>query len=232
MDNIKIIGEGIIGEGEFDGVKIVGEADFLGECITKNLKICGEGKAIENLIVDEGKIVGSLNCLKNLNIRKKLKVVGNIDIIDNLEGEELEVSGEVKVKNDFKIKKSKINGELIVEKDCIGDSFYLGGKAEVNGLLSHDYIEIKLLGDSKIKEIGGEKIIIKKYEKLFINKKGTLNVETIEGDYIYLENTVCKEVRGEEVIIGENCIIDYVEAKGNLKIHKESKVKESVWKKN
>ncbi len=44
-----------------------------------------------------------------------------------------------------------------------------------------------------------------------------LTVDVIEGDDVYLENTMAKIVRGNNVTIGSGCKIELVEYKGSFK---------------
>ena len=54
--------------------------------------------------------------------------------------------------------------------------------------------------------------------------KNELSCNLIEGDNVYLENTIAKTVRGNNVTIGPGCKIELVEYKNNLKMDDEVKV--------
>ena len=89
-------------------------------------------------------------------------------------------------------------------------------------------------GPSSAREMGREKITCKRKGKYDLwglkslidpggNKKATVDI--IEGDDIYLENTIAKVVRGNNITIGSGCAkIDLVEYKDNLKQNEESEV--------
>ncbi|MEX2460391.1 MAG: hypothetical protein WD469_03695 [Paenibacillaceae bacterium] len=93
-------------------------------------------------------------------------------------------------------------------------------------------LDIKLYQDSQVKEIGGEKIRIRRASQLhpfnFFFKpssQAVLSVSVIEGDDIYLKHTKAKVVRGNRVIIGPGCEIELVEYKGHYEQRKGAIVK-------
>lgn len=55
---------------------------------------------------------------------------------------------------------------------------------------------------------------------------GILEVQTIEGDEIYLENTKAKVVRGTQITIGKGCQIDRVEYSDSLEVDEHAAVGE------
>jgi hypothetical protein len=55
-----------------------------------------------------------------------------------------------------------------------------------------------------------------------------LESDVIEGNHIYLEDTIAKIVRGDKVEIGQNCKIDRVEYTGEYIVANNSTVEEAV----
>jgi len=51
-----------------------------------------------------------------------------------------------------------------------------------------------------------------------------LKVDIIEGDDVYLENTIAKIVRGDNINLGPGCKIELVEYKNNFKQDKAAEV--------
>ena len=89
---------------------------------------------------------------------------------------------------------------------------------------------------SKVMEIGGTKIKIKNDSKFSFlgikniimphSNKRLLEVDTIEADEIYLENTHAKIVRGKKITLGPECRINLVEYQESFKDHDKSIVEE------
>jgi cytoskeletal protein CcmA (bactofilin family) len=98
--------------------------------------------------------------------------------------------------------------------------------------LNADHIDIRMFGECKAKEIGGQTITVK-YKSSVIGNilkplfKPQLETDLIEGDIIELENTLAKIVRGNQVRIGPNCQIGLVEYTGEYSMDKKAVVAES-----
>lgn len=205
-----------------------------------DLKINGQssaagGKYNAVIINGEGRIEGDLDCI-NLKINGKCSMNGNV------KADSVNVNGEASIKGDLEAGKAKIHGSadidgnLFVDKaemygiisvdgDCNAEIFKIGGTFAVEGLLNAGELELTLYGSSKAREIGGEKITVKrkgKYDLLglksmIIGRGKGLTVETIEGDDIYLEDTKAKVVRGNNIELGAGCEIELVEYNNDLK---------------
>ena len=100
----------------------------------------------------------------------------------------------------------------------------------IDGLLSADNINITIYKSANVKEIGGENIDVRSDKKInnipLVGKffSNRLIAETIEGDYVYLENTSAKKVSGKTVVIGKNCNIEEVNYEVSLEVNDNSKV--------
>lgn len=202
--NIKIIGEGSSSGGDYGTVKVTGEAEFFGNVQCEQFKCTGSAQVEGDLLSHDIKVTGTL----------VLKGQDASDIIGpfNLKAEEI-----------------KIMGELRIPGSCESEALKLRGSLVVGGTLSADDVDLKLHGDSHVREIGGSSISVKgraglSIASLFMSGNGTLKSENIEGDRIYLENTEAGYVRGEKVEIGPGCNIGFVEFKETLQIDKSSKV--------
>jgi cytoskeletal protein CcmA (bactofilin family) len=112
--------------------------------------------------------------------------------------------------------------------------FAARGIFEIGGLLNAGQLDIKLYRDCRAKEIGGEKIRIRKASLLHAfsfffkpSPHARLTASVIEGDDIYLENTTAKAVRGNRVTIGPGCKIGTVEYKEHFEQKKDSIVNQN-----
>ena len=201
-----------------------------------DLKINGQsnaagGKYNAVIINGEGRIEGDLDCID-------LKINGKCSMNGNAKVDSMKVHGEASIKGDLEAGKAKVHGtadiggNLSVDKaetygiinvdgNCNAEIFKIEGTFAIEGLLNAGELELRLYGSSRAREIGGEKITVKrkgKYDLLglksmIIGRGKGLTVEIIEGDDIYLEDTKAKVVRGTNVEIGSGCEIELVEYK-------------------
>jgi cytoskeletal protein CcmA (bactofilin family) len=104
----------------------------------------------------------------------------------------------------------------------------------LRGCLAADQLELELSERSWAREIGGERITVRKRESFWgwlarwWGRPIELTTESLEADEISLEATVAKIVRGKRVIIGPECRIDRIEYAESLQIDPKSAVKEQV----
>ncbi len=231
LNSIKIIGKGTITNGEYEKVSILGEAVALEEFHCDYLNVIGtcnlKGKVISNKV----KILGEAICEQVVTTDNKLEILGQLKALEDYKANKVEVLGQGIFNKNLFFGEMDIKGEIKVSKDCEGNVFNSRGKLEIDGLLSAEDIYINPNGISTINEIGGSKIIIKK-KSLFSLKESIVISNVIEGDYIELDNTQCKIVRGHDVKILANCRIDKVEYTGTLTVDKNSIVGEETCLKN
>ena len=174
----------------------------------------------------------------NLKINSNSTNIGKnqINIDSNLIVKEFKITGEVEVKGNISIEKANIIGLLDVRGECNTENFNMKGTLKISGLLNAGNIDIETHSKCHVKEIGGEKIRIKRGTDTIIKKAikslgvpkdfylGQLITDSIEGDEIYLEYVKAKVVRGDNIEIGPGCEIDLIEYKHILKQHKTSSV--------
>lgn len=232
MNNIRIMGEGTVGSGQFGKISVMGEAELLEEFSAENLNVYGEAQIKKIFKIKKVKVMGELEALDKGEIVDELNVYGEAQFNKSVEINYLGIKGEVKIGENLKVTKTNILGELNVNGDCDAEEFNCRGEANIKGLLNCESANIELYGYSKINEIGGEKIKVKKPSNIFGRKRGSLKCFIIEADEIDIVNTECKIIRGNNIVIGKGCKIDKIECTGALIIDKNSEVKETVWKKD
>lgn len=231
LNSIKVIGNGVITNGEYEKVSILGEATALEQFKCNYLKIVGNCTLRDKIISNKVKILGELICENEVTIDSQLDILGKLEALEDCKVNEIKVLGEARFESNMFFEKIEVLGEMKVLKDCEGNSFNSRGKLEIDGLLSAENIVINRNGISTLNEIGGSKIIIKK-KGLFSFGESIVISNVIEGDYIELENTQCKIVRGHDITILGNCRIDKIEYTGTLTIDKSSIVGEEKCLKN
>lgn len=234
MNNIRIMGEGTVGAGNYNKISIMGEGDILGKVNAKGISILGNGRSEKGIETNALKVSGTFRTKSFVKIKDFLKVSGNATFNDNVTSENIKISGEAEFKNGLNSRKMRILGKCDISGDCESERIIGRGEANVEGLMTADYIDLKLFNQSYIKEIGGENIKVTKGKSFFMfrGSKGSLCSDIIEGDNIELTNTTCKIVRGNNIVINSGCKIGRVEYRDNLKINSSSEVEEKLWRKN
>lgn len=202
MRNVNIEGIGKISAGEYDIINVEGVGN-----------INGDIKA-SRLIVE-----GVLKC-------------NGI-----IEADEMNIEGVITLNKSVRVKKLKIEGVVNQKKDKIeADTIYCEGTLNSEGEISADKIVVE--GHISAPEIYGEYIKIDNNSLLnkdvhlnifgfgFHNKRGKdySYVDVMEATTIELINVKAKSVRGNNVSIGPNCVIEEIECDGALSIDSRAKV--------
>lgn len=201
------------------------------------VQINGKGDINGDLECDELQING-LGCVHGNVKAGATRTAGKSEIDGNLEGQEIVTDGMTEIGGAINAENVENRGMLKVTKDCGSEAFVSQGGFTIGGLLNAGRIDIELYVASKAREIGGEEICIKSGDALGFRKllgsifptwesNRRLTVDTIEGDSIYLENTIAKVVRGTDVKIGSGCEIGLVEYKNTFHKDVNAAVKEN-----
>ena len=215
--DLKIYGQGSSSGGEYKTISIMGEGEIKGDTTCNDIKIYGEGE-----------ITGNITAESTFSIKGHTGVKGNVN------AKKIKLQGELDVDGELYADETVLTGTLTTKGDCNAEIFNLEGNFTINGLLNADKLKINLYWASEVREIGGSEITIKRDGKLsFLGIKNRimpsehsniLKAEIIEGDDVYLENTIAKVVRGNNITLGPGCKIELVEYKNNFKQDKNSQV--------
>ncbi|MBB6284498.1 polymer-forming cytoskeletal protein [Geobacillus subterraneus] len=200
--------------------KLYGDLDCLEIQVQGNAAIEGSVKANTVHIAGKGHVAGGIEC-------EWMKVSGSVKIGGDVKCQEATVRGRGLVKGSCAAEKVRVHGELDVGGDCSAERMEVEGHFTVGGLLNADYVEVKLLGPSRAKEMGGETIMVKRQGSSLFKKwffPAELTADVIEGDEIHLEYTTANTVRGNRVTIGPGCRIERVEYREALECDEEAKI--------
>ena len=228
--DMNINGTGTINEGEYNKISIAGVGRLKGNVIANSVSISGTCSGEGILKCKDIDISGYMRYKGEVHSDGNLNVNGYMKIKENLYFNEATISGSVKACEGITFNNAFISGSISSKKNCEGTNFKCNGMINIDGLLSADNINITIYKSANVKEIGGENIEVRSDKKInniplvgkiFSNK---LIAETIEGDYVYLENTSAKKVSGKTVIIGKNCNIEEVNYEVSLEVNNNSKV--------
>ncbi len=230
--SIKISGSGSAGGGDFEQIKISGSGKITSDASCQLFKASGS-TAIEGLLkAEEVSISGSTKFRKDLSAGQ-LKASGSVKAEANVSAKRLKASGSFNVEGELSGENLEFSGSLRVGQDCNAEQFHVNGLCQIGGLLNADEIEISLGGRSEVKAIGAGRVnvtmgryggLINDLIGIFSEQSGKLICEAIEGDEIFLENTICEVVRGGNITIGRGCIIKLVEYSGSLKVLEDAQV--------
>ncbi|GIO33332.1 MULTISPECIES: cytoplasmic protein [Paenibacillus] len=231
--DLKITGNAQSGGGFFRNVKITGDA------VINNDTECEMFKCLGGSEVKGSLRAGSVSCNGTLKVAGSVsggsvRTQGDLRIGGDLAVQSVSISGELTVGGRVSAEKAKITGELRASSDCQMEELSVRGMVDVNGMLNAEQADFKLHGHSRLRELVGSQITVKRGSgmsllgSLFMGSDGVLTAETIEGDTVMLENTKAAVVRGRSVTIGAGCRIGLVEYKDDLKKDNEAVVSQSV----
>ena len=229
-------GAGSLGGGEYTRVSISGAGKVNGDLIADELKISGAGKVQGRTEAVHITVSGS-GSFSDAVIADEMKVSGSAKVDGSVDAKELKCSGTFRATGDMSSEYIKVTGHIRVGGDVESDIFKASGGFDIEGLLSADKIEIRTGGRCQAREIGGERIDVRRggFREKGIFLDGLIKIftgggaaevrtSTIEGDVIHLEDTVADVVRGKRVEIGPGCRIASVEYSESLEIHDSAAV--------
>jgi len=224
-------------------IKLSG-ASAIEECNCVYFSSSGASKVKGNMRADEANISGATKVQGNADVgeldssgslkvmgktkAKKMDLSGASKFMKKVKTDKLSSSGSTKFMDDLEGKRITVSGAFKAEKNIKSGTFKASGVFDIKGTLEGEEIMLKPGGSSchigKIK--GGDILVESGGGGLFsFGRGGSLKVEEITGDEIYLENTTAKLVKGKNVKIGPGCSIDKLVAE-EMKIHESSSVKE------
>lgn len=233
--DLRISGAGSSSGGRYRDVKISGAATINGNLECETLRTSGASDIKGDVSCREINVSGASEIKGNLKA-ENLSTSGASKVMGDVDAKILNTSGATEIGGNFSGEEVDIKGSFKVGGDCEAESFKSSGAFKIGGLLNADKIEIKVYGKCRAREVGGESIkvfrgsgigfdLVKVVQSLF-DKFGSLIAEVIEGDEVFLETTIAKVVRGNNVTIGKDSIIDLVEYRDTINIIEGAVVKE------
>ncbi|HKI45443.1 MAG TPA: hypothetical protein VKA08_08950 [Balneolales bacterium] len=235
--DFKIIGENSTGGGYFNNARVIGNGIVKGDMDCVNFKSVGDSKVNGNLKAANLRVVGSIS-ITGTSKSDTAVITGNLDASGDVQSHKIVLRGGITTGGNVKGDDVKLKGYVTIKKNCETEIFRADGQLTIEGLLNADEVTIRTYGRSRVAEIGGNKITIRKGSKSSVTQmvkflfmpsnfdNGTLQADSIEGDEIRLAGTKAKVVRGKNIIINDGCELDLVEYKENLRIQGRSTIKE------
>lgn len=214
--DLVINGLGSSNGGQFHLVTINGRGTINTDVECNEFECSGSGSLNGDVLAGTAKVSGHARFKGNIE-GQKITIDGTAKIEQSLLVKQIKVSGTASIGGKVRAEEVKVRGNLTVGEDCEAEIFKGEYRFSIGGLLNAEQIDIKIYGECRAKEIGGQTIIVKPYKGSVIGGlfksffKTQLETELIEGDTIELENTIAKVVRGNNIKIGPNCQIGTVE---------------------
>ncbi|MBA4603606.1 polymer-forming cytoskeletal protein [Thermoactinomyces mirandus] len=229
--DLLINGYGSFSGGEYQVVRINGLGKVKGDIHCVQFTTNGDSLIEGNVQSESLRVTGSSTVEGKLKTRET-KVNGQLTTEAQMDTKDISINGSAVIKGKLSADQADIRGAITVEEDLEAEAVSIKGVFNIKGLLNAGKVHIELLGNAKAKEIGGEKIVVKKsgialnklLKSFFADK--SLSVDVIEGDEIELEYTRAKIVRGKNVKIGPGCKVDLVEYQDSYDADSEAEVKE------
>lgn len=212
-------------------VKLIGEATLEGICKADTFSVIGELKA-ENL---------ECRLLKNGKI-KKGRINENITWSGYIKAVTFENFQEISLSFEYDFNNIISSALLQSEKEISCDNFY-----SFDGLIAPsinaENITILINDNIAVESLVGTKITVKTsftQNKAFktipkmeqyrnkTNNSRIVSIPQIEGDNIFIENIKSDFISGNEVVIGDLCVIEKVEYIKNIKISDKAVVNEVI----
>ncbi|PQP84619.1 hypothetical protein C0Q44_08720 [Paenibacillus sp. PCH8] len=216
--------------GEFHRVSIDGMAKVNGNLDCTSLDVNGTLKMHGALNAERATINGMCT-LNGPLISSCVRVDGMATIKGDVNSPEFEVNGKCTIRGKVDGERIDIGGMIDIEGDVQCESLNVQGNIKMTGFLNAGTVEIRLHTSSSAKEVGGERIDIRRKEQqsgfwksIGLGGKPSFKASLIEGDEILLEDTEADIIRGSKVHIGRGCNIRLVEYSGELEVDPEAKV--------
>jgi cytoskeletal protein CcmA (bactofilin family) len=231
LQDVKVSGTGNIGGGKYRDVKISGAGSISGDVDCVSFNTSGASTVNGNLKTKILEVSGASDMKGNVEA-ESIKVSGGSNIKGDVVTKTIKISGASKIRGSLHAEEVDISGSVEIKEDCEAERFKAKGGFEIGGLLNAGDIDVTIYGRCRVREIGGEKIdirrgggnILAKVIKYIFVQGERLITSVIEGDDIYLEATTAKIVRGNNVTIGSDCNIELVEYRNKISVAADSKV--------
>lgn len=248
--DIRISGAGKLPGGRCGEVHISGAGKLLGAVECESFHISGAGKVEQGGLTVHGPLAcsgsgqvegpiraqglrtsGSVSAAGDIEIAEAASISGSLKTDGSLRAETLHVSGVCAAERGVRAGEIVVSGALKTPADVQAECFRSTGVLNIDGLLNAETVEIALHADNLIRSIGGGRVQVRRADSgsgFGILRRARLVCSQIEADEIDLEYTDAETVRGVNIHIGSECVIDRVEYSGSLRTEADCTVREKV----
>lgn len=227
-EDLEVSGRTTMGGGTYRRVEVNGMAKMMGDITCSSCEVNGSVQIQGSLRVE-----GRLEVNGRVNVdgpvaAGALEVNGMCDVNGACEiGEAAEISGMARIEGALRAGVLKVGGRVRVEGPIEAEEVTVTGNLHCNALMNADVIEFELVGKSKVREIGCTALTATVGSGGWFSKP-KLEVETIEGDRIEVEAVIARRIRGDVVVIGDDCRVDRIEYRTSCERRGSAIVEEAV----
>ena len=207
-------------------------------------------------IQGDAEVTGSFKNEGPCSVGGSAKITGTWKTEGEFRGQQVRVSGVLKSEASIRAEEITVTGVLKADGDVQAERFTAEGPVTIEGELNAEQVELRLSGESQIGSIVGARVQVRRsgsgsgsgsdsdrvrihldlnlpfFGKRRIDYDGKsrscLICQLIEADEIWLENTDAETVRGVNVHIGSECVVDRVEYSGSLTTAADASVGEKI----
>ena len=216
--DIKTAGGGTFTGGTYGDVTFNGSGTINGDVDAITFRVNGAGSTNGRVKAQSITVNGTAGFNGEVQAND-MTINGDASIRDGAGIGKLVVKGNLSVGGGVSAHEVELKGFLRIGGDCDAEQFTGEGGFNVAGLLNAGNIDIMVHAPSTVREMGGERIVVRQPGGNIASFTGLLTLwaekrltaETIEADTVWLENTTAKVVRGKNVTVGAGCVIDLVE---------------------
>jgi len=233
--SVSISGVGSSPGGDYKDVSISGAGKIDGDVRAERVLVSGAGKIDGSIEADVIDLSGATKVTGDSTARQ-FSASGAFKLPGNVHADSVVYSGAGKVDGSTKADTCRVSGAVKLGGQVEAEQFRGSGAFTISGLLSAEDVQISPRGGCSVREIGGTKVTVARGttggwldESWWPGYSGGLEVETIEGDEIHLEDTRCNTVRGRNVKIGPGSDVEVVEYGESLQIDDDARVGRSSY---
>ena len=230
LKNLKINGIGQVSGGSYGKINTDGIATVNGQVNCTSFTANGTVKLKDSLQAGEFHLNGHGSAAATIG-GGKIRIDGMLNVDGDVQFENVDVNGMLKADGSAAGERADIDGGLKLGGSAEYEYLKVHGQIQVGTMLNAGELEILMAGPCRAKEIGGERIHVRKkmgsrviLAMLSSSLAARLTTEVIEGDDIVLEETTAGIVRGNSVRIGPGCEIGRVEYKHHYEVDPQASV--------
>lgn len=237
IKKLRTVGNASASDCEFNVVKVLGETKLNGICKANEFTVTGglkseylECESIRNCSVKNKR------WSRNINLSDRAKWSGYI------KARTFESDFFIDLCFEYGFENIITSGGLLSSDEIVCENFYGFGAVDAPGI-NAGCITIIPFSGTKIGALAGEKITVRrsfKPDRLYRSLTGSgrhkkilsdgsvITVTEIEGDSVYVENVNSERISGDNVVIGDLCVVGRVEYKSTISVSDRAAVGETV----
>jgi len=159
--SVFVAGSNKISGGVYDTVKVMGSGKIEGDIDANSISTAGSCKIDGNVKAGKLKTAGSCKVEGNVEA-KEITTTGSCEIEGRVKAGHFKCSGAHSVAKNLIADEITIAGSFKAGGDVEADKILARGSFDIGGLLSADELMIELRGRSEAREIGGERIEVRR----------------------------------------------------------------------